>query len=80
MSLAGSTSPLNRCLANLRTHFQISHPRLSKIGSLIPARLIQMDHQIGSLEINKIGNIAIFDEEFKCLATFVKGEKVALNE
>jgi len=39
-----------------------------------------MDHQIGSLEINKIGNIAIFDEEFKCLATFVKGEKVALNE
>ena len=34
MSLAGSTSPLNRCLANLRAHFQISHPRLAKMEAL----------------------------------------------
>ena len=37
MSLAGSTSPLNRCLSHLRFHFQLSHQRLAKIGSLIPA-------------------------------------------
>ncbi len=76
MSLAGSTSPLNRCLANLRAHFQISHPRLAKIGSLIPAQLIKMEHQIGSLEINKNADIAIFDDQFNCHATFINGEQV----
>ena len=75
MSLAGSTSPLNRCLYNLRSEFQLPHPRLAKIGSLIPAQLIQIDRQIGSLEINKKANIAIFDEQFNCCATFISGEK-----
>ena len=76
MSLAGSTSPLNHCLANLRAHFQISHPRLAKIGSFIPAQLIGMDHQIGSLEINKNADIAIFDDELNCHATFINGEQI----
>jgi N-acetylglucosamine-6-phosphate deacetylase len=76
LSLAGSTSPLNRCLSILRSHFQLSHPRLSKIGSLIPARLIQMDQQLGSIEINKNGDIAIFDEQLNCHATFIEGVKI----
>jgi len=76
LSLAGSTSPLNRCLSNLHSHFQLSHPRLSKIGSLIPARLIQMDQQLGSIEINKKGDIAIFDEQLNCHATFIEGVKI----
>ncbi|NLJ50000.1 MAG: N-acetylglucosamine-6-phosphate deacetylase [Candidatus Atribacteria bacterium] len=76
MSLAGSTTPLNRCLANLRSHFQISHSRLAQIGSLIPAQLIGMEHQIGSLEINKNADIVIFDDELNCHATFIHGEKI----
>ena len=76
MSLAGSTSPLNRCLSNLRSHFQLSHHRLAKIGSLIPAGLIGMDDRRGSLEINKIADIAVFDDQFNCLATFVSGKKI----
>jgi len=76
MSLAGSTSPLNKCLYNLRSHFQLSHPRLSKIGSLIPAQLIQMDDHLGSLEINKIADVAVFDDQFNCHAAFVSGVKI----
>lgn len=75
MSLAGSTTSLNRCLANLRSHFQISHQRLAQIGSLIPAQLIGMEHQIGSLEINKNADIAVFDDELNCYAAFIHGEK-----
>lgn len=75
-SLAGSTVSLKHALLNLRKIFELPLPQLAWMGSLLPARLLGMEGNLGSLERGKIADIVVLDKDFVVKAVFVDGQEV----
>jgi len=75
-SLAGSTFPLNRMLAFLAERFSLSLTELSAMASLLPARILGKTGERGSIEEGKRADLAVFDERFHCLATYLAGRRI----
>jgi len=49
---------------------------VSKMASLNPAKAIGLEDKIGSLKVGKIADIAVMDEDYKVIATYIDGECV----
>ncbi len=49
---------------------------VSKMASLNPAKAIGLENSIGSLKVGKIADIAVMDEDYKVIATYIDGECV----
>lgn len=75
-SLAGSTMSLRCTLFNLRRIFSFSLPYLASLGSLYPARLLEMENTLGSLEKGKKADIVVLDDSFGVKSVFLEGEKI----
>ncbi len=75
-SLAGSTFTLNRMLGLLAERFSLSLSQLAVMGSLLPARVLGESEERGSIEAGKRADIAVYDERFRCLATYRGGKRV----
>jgi N-acetylglucosamine-6-phosphate deacetylase len=43
------------------------------MATLYPAKAISIEDRLGSIEAGKIANLAIFDNDFKVMATVVNG-------
>jgi N-acetylglucosamine-6-phosphate deacetylase len=73
-TMAGSEWPINH---NVRTLIEKVHLKLAdavKMASLNPARMIGLDHRIGSLEPGKDANLIAVDERMNVYLTLVKGQ------
>ena len=75
-SLAGSTTNLMECLKNIKDVLDIPLERTLPMVSLNQAKLLKIDHEVGSLESGKKANIVLIDEELNVKVTFVKGKIV----
>ncbi|WP_282138241.1 N-acetylglucosamine-6-phosphate deacetylase [Rossellomorea aquimaris] len=75
-SLAGSTTNLLECLKNMKEVLKLPLEEILPMVGLNQAKLLQIDHKVGSLEIGKMANIALIDEKWDVRATFVGGELV----
>lgn len=75
-SLAGSILKMNDAVRNIKEN--VSNPlfEIVNFASLYPARLINEDKNYGSIEIGKVADILIFDENINIINTFKTGVKV----
>lgn len=74
--LAGSVLHLNHGVRNVLAWTGFPVPDVIRMASLTPAENVGLAEEIGSLRKGKKANIAIFDENFECLATYLKGRRV----
>lgn len=73
-TIAGSVLKLNNAVKNLRDYTGISIPEAVACASLNPAKAIGEDKNIGSLEVGKLADIIICDNDFNVETTVINGE------
>ena len=72
---AGSITPVLKMVKNI-TEWGIPFVEAVKMGSLIPARIIREDSRIGSIEVGKLADICIIDEEFNVKNILIDGKLI----
>jgi N-acetylglucosamine-6-phosphate deacetylase len=73
-TLAGSVSPLNRNLRLLRDPLGVSVDDLFTMAARVPAALLGW--HAGTIAAGCPADLAVYDSDFTCLATFVAGHQV----
>lgn len=71
---AGSTTTMDECIRNTMTQGDVNFKDAIAMATINPAGLLHVDHEIGSLEPGKKGDIVILDQELKPVFTIVNGE------
>jgi N-acetylglucosamine-6-phosphate deacetylase len=74
--LAGGTSTLNHCVCNMVQMAGVPFSESVKMASLTPARVLHLNHRLGSLEAGKSASFVIVDKELRVYQTMVKGRVV----
>jgi N-acetylglucosamine-6-phosphate deacetylase len=74
-TIAGSVSPMDRNLRLLRTDLGISLDDLFVMSAGVPASLLGLPDQ-GVVRPGARADLAVYDSELRCLATFVAGRRV----
>lgn len=72
---AGSITPVSKMVKNL-TEWGIPLVEAVKMGTLIPARVIREDSRIGSIEVGKLADICIVDNDFNVVNVIIDGKTV----
>jgi N-acetylglucosamine-6-phosphate deacetylase len=73
-SFAGSVATTDRLVRTMVRLAGVSIPEAVRMMSLVPARIMKLDRQKGSIAIGKDGDLAIFDDEINVSHTIVKGK------
>ncbi len=79
-TIAGSVSPMNRNLRVLRDEVAVPWDQLFDMAAAVPARLLSIDARSGWLALGMDADFAVYDQDLNCLATFVGGRQVFLNQ
>lgn len=77
-SLAGSTLSLDAAVRNMVEHAQVTPETAITMASLHPARLLGIDHQLGSLKPGKRANIIALDSRLRLQRTWIQGQAFSL--
>jgi N-acetylglucosamine-6-phosphate deacetylase len=75
-TIAGSILSLEKAFQNMIKHTHLSILDLSRLLSLNPARVIGIDRQKGSIEIDKDADLIFLDKNYKVTRTIVNGKTV----
>ncbi len=73
---AGSVATGIRLVKTLSLLVGLSLPEVFRASSLIPASLLKMDSEIGSIEIGKWADFILFDDDFNLDSVYIAGERV----
>ncbi|MGX2968277.1 N-acetylglucosamine-6-phosphate deacetylase [Ursidibacter sp. B-7004-1] len=73
-SLGGAAITMIESIRNVIQHTDISLEEAIRMCTLYPAKAIHVDDHLGSIEVGKIANLAVFDNQFNVLGTAVNGE------
>lgn len=71
--LGGAAITMIDSIRNVVQFADISLDEAIKMCTLYPAKAISVDDRLGSIEIGKIANLAVFDHQFKVIGTAVNG-------
>lgn len=74
--LAGSTLTMDAALRHAVTEVGLSVIDASRMASLVPARVLGLDRQLGSLETGKRADLVVLDEALSVFAVAVGGRVV----
>lgn len=72
-SLGGAAITMIESIRNVVQYADISLNEAIRMCTLYPARAINVDNQLGSIEVGKIANLAVFDQQFNVIGTAVNG-------
>jgi len=72
-ALAGSVLTMNRAVGNIIRWTGLPVSSAVCMASLTPARVLGLDDEMGSIEAGKLANLAVFDQDFNVVATFLRG-------
>lgn len=75
-SLAGSTLTMDRAVANMVHHAGVELPLAVRMASLNPARLIGLDHLLGSLAPGKLADVLLLGPDLKVQRVYQAGRLV----
>jgi N-acetylglucosamine-6-phosphate deacetylase len=73
-TMAGSEWPINHNVRLMIQKVGVGLPEAVKMASLIPSKVVGLDHRIGSIEVGKDADIVVIDDEINVLMTMVKGK------
>jgi N-acetylglucosamine-6-phosphate deacetylase len=79
-ALAGSVLTMNRAVGNIIQWTGVSVSSAVRMASLTPARVLGLDGEMGSIEVGKLANLAVFDQDFNVVATILRGREWALTQ
>ncbi|URJ25378.1 N-acetylglucosamine-6-phosphate deacetylase [Candidatus Blochmannia ocreatus (nom. nud.)] len=71
--LSGSTLMMIQAIKNMVQYANIPLDEALRMATLYPAKSIGIDGYLGSIEINKIANLTIFDENYRIKKIVVNG-------
>lgn len=72
-ALAGSVLTMNKAVRNISQWTGLPVPWAVRMASLTPARVLGLDGEMGSIEMGKLANLAVFDRDFNAVAAYVRG-------
>lgn len=75
-TIAGSIITMNTAVRNARAFAGLDLAEAVRMASLVPARIAGCADRKGSLEAGKDADVALFDMEMECRATWVRGRPV----
>lgn len=78
-SLAGSTLELKDAVLNIKKAAEISLEEAIKMASFVPAKLLGLEKEIGSIKKGKKANLAVVDEKMNVFSTIIDGNIVYKN-
>ncbi len=74
-TIAGSASNLYQCMLNA-IDFGIPTAEAINSATIIPARELGCQEEIGSIEEGKLADFVVCDEQLRCKAVYIGGEKL----
>ena len=74
-SLAGSTSKMNIAIKNIIENTTIDQVEAFQMASLYPAKLLNIDHIKGRIDIGHDADIAILDQAYQIVDIYVAGQR-----
>lgn len=72
--LSGSDLTMIQAIQNTVKYANIPLDEALRMATLYPAKVIGIDHYLGSLEVNKIANLTIFNKKYKIQKTIINGK------
>ena len=72
-TMAGSEWPIDHNVRLMVQKVRVGLPEAVKMASLIPSKVVGLDHRIGSIEVGKDADIVVIDDEVNVFLTMVKG-------
>jgi N-acetylglucosamine-6-phosphate deacetylase len=72
-TLGGSAVTMIESIANCVKHVGITLDEAIRMATIYPAKAISVDDKLGSIQVGKIANLAIFNDDFNVTATVVNG-------
>ena len=73
-TIGGSSVTMIKSIENAVKHVGIPLDEALRMANYYPAKAIQMDHKLGSIDVGKVANLTVFNNEFKVLGTIVNGQ------
>jgi N-acetylglucosamine-6-phosphate deacetylase len=74
--LAGSVLTMNAAIKNMIGWTGVTLNQAVNMASLNPARVLGLDKNIGSIQIGKLANLVVLDQDFQTLDVIFKGESL----
>jgi N-acetylglucosamine-6-phosphate deacetylase len=73
-NLAGSVLRMNQSVKNVMEWTSLSMSQAVQLASLIPARVLGLEHDIGSIDKGKVAHLTVFDRELHVIQSYVFGK------
>lgn len=73
-TLGGSAVSMIESIEQCVKHVGIELAEAIRMATLYPAKAIAVEDKLGSIEVGKLANLAIFNNDFNVVATVVKGD------
>jgi N-acetylglucosamine-6-phosphate deacetylase len=74
--LAGSTSVLFEGVKTMVTEVAVPMEEAVAMASLVPARSLGLERELGSLEVGKRANLILFSDQWKIRGVWIRGKKI----
>lgn len=79
-TLAGSILKFNEALKNMKENSTLNILELVKMATIVPAKVIKVENEVGSLEVGKKSDIIFIDENFGVERTIVEGQVLYIKK
>lgn len=73
-NLAGSVLRVNQAIRNAMDWTSLSLNQAVQMASLVPAKVLGLDHDMGSIIKGKLAHLTVFDREFQIIQSYVFGK------
>lgn len=72
-TLSGSSLTMIQAVKNIVEHASIPLDEALRMATLYPAQIMGIDNYLGSVEVNKIANLTVFNQNYQIQKTIVNG-------
>ncbi len=79
-TLAGSTLTLDEAIRNTVNHLKVPLQDAVKMATYVPAKIMGVESEYGSIKIGKHGDLVILDKNLNVLKTIIDGEIIYNKE